>query len=64
MSKAPPVAPPPVAPPKEPQGWDKDPVDFELDALAQSLDLQFEEPAAHEDKPDIELHRPDDDKKK
>jgi hypothetical protein len=47
VSKAPPVAP---APPKaqEKQGWDKEPIDLELDELARKIDLQFETPAAHE----------------
>jgi hypothetical protein len=63
---APPVsqAPPPAAPKaKEATGWDKEPVDLELEDLAKSIDLEFEDPMAHQDKSDIELHRPDDEKK-
>ena len=63
-----PVSPPPApAAPvaKEPEGWDKDPVDLELEELAKSIDLQFEDPAAHtEEKVDLHLDKTDDEKKK
>jgi hypothetical protein len=73
---APPVTPPiakpvvqatPPAPPpaKEPEGWDKEPVDLELDALAKSIDLQFEDPSTHqEEKADVHLEKTEDEKKK
>jgi hypothetical protein len=53
---APPVSQAPAAPPAAPkaqekQGWDKDPVDLELEELARGIDLQFEDPAANEEKP-------------
>ena len=50
---------------REPEGWDKDPVDLELEELAKSIDLQFEDPAAHtEEKTDLHLEKTDDEKKK
>jgi hypothetical protein len=43
---------PPVAPKaKEKEGWDKEPIDLELEELARGIDLQFEDPTAHEEKP-------------
>jgi hypothetical protein len=43
---------PPVAPKaKEKEGWDKEPIDLELEELARGIDLQFEDPAANEAKP-------------
>ena len=73
-SAPPPPTPPPIAPPvsatppvaapvaKEPQGWDKDPVDLELEELARGIDLQFEDPAAHQENADVDLRRSDDEK--
>jgi hypothetical protein len=61
------AVPPPAAKEKPPEKeWDKEPVDLELEELARSIDLQFEDPSAHqEEKPDIELEKTDDaDKKK
>jgi hypothetical protein len=64
---APPVArpvsqtpPPPKPAAKEKEGWDKDPIDLQLEELAKSIDLQFEDPAAHQEKPGIDLRKSDD----
>jgi hypothetical protein len=67
---APPVKPgiPPAPTPAAPQAkaadsWDQDPVDLELEELAKSIDLQFEDPMAHQDKGDVQLEKTDDEKK-
>ncbi len=69
----PPVPPaPPAASPASPpaptpeataaQEWDKDPQELELEELARSIDLQFEDPAVQQDtdKPDVDLHKSED----
>jgi hypothetical protein len=66
VGKAPPAPPAPSqAAPKaqEKQGWDKDPIDLELEELARGIDLQFEDPAAHQEKPDVDLRKNTDDNK-
>jgi hypothetical protein len=58
------VPPPPAAPPKPANSWDEDPKDLELEELARSIDLQFEDPSKHESesKADLHLEKPDDEK--
>jgi hypothetical protein len=56
------VAPEPAKPEN---AWDKDPEELEIEALARSIDLQFEDPSKHEseEKADIDLQKPADDTK-
>jgi hypothetical protein len=63
----PPLAPPipPPAPAKPKSSWDDEPGDLELEELARSIDLQFEDPSKHkaDSTPDIDLDKADDDKR-
>jgi hypothetical protein len=56
------TAPTAAAPVKAKNSWDDEPQDLELEELARSIDLQFEDPA-HEEKPAIDLQKPDSEKK-
>jgi len=55
----------PVAPEPEPvkTGWDADPIDLEMDDLAKSLDLEFNDLGATQSL-DVDLEKTDDDEKK